>query len=91
MAVTLKSSLQGVNSLDFDLADGPLAMCLLTISYQKSSDDNVVSISRKALFRGIERGDKEKDLLHRVNYSNYALRILLKGKARRGTKTSKGF
>ena len=72
VAITSKSALNGGNSLGLTASDGPLDLCLLTITYNKTSDDDLVRNTAHRLIVQINEAAQEKGLGSPFVYLNYA-------------------
>ena len=71
-AITSKSALTGGNAMGLDPSDGPLVLCLLSVSWLAEADDNLITKTAKKLFDGIDKRADEEGLAVRWKYLNYA-------------------
>ncbi|KAL8993114.1 MAG: hypothetical protein Q9169_006594 [Polycauliona sp. 2 TL-2023] len=74
-AITSRSLPLGGNSLGLDPADGPLVNCLLTGTWNNTSDDELAQTTAVRLFDDIEkeaRFQNKPSLYNRYKYLNYA-------------------
>ena len=72
-SVTSKSGPLGGNSLGLHpSADGPLIICLLTISWNSAADDATVAQVGRGLINQIDQASRSRGLFHRFKYLNYA-------------------
>ena len=71
-AITSKSSGLGGNSLGLDPSDGPLVLCLLTLTWNSSADDAAVSQAGRRLIGRIDQAAQTRGLFNRFKYLNYA-------------------
>lgn len=60
------------NSLGLEASEGPLVLCLLSITWTQPSDDDLINNMAKTLISRIEQATKAADLFHRFKYLNYA-------------------
>ena len=71
-AITSKSPPLGGNSMGLDPSDGPLVICLLTMTWNSANDDSTVSQTGKQLINEIEQLSRAKGLFNGFKYLNYA-------------------
>lgn len=71
-AITSKSAAAGGNSLGLDPSDGPLLICLLTMTWNDPSGDAIVQEVGNALIAQIEIEAKSRNLWNKFVYLNYA-------------------
>jgi hypothetical protein len=71
-AITSKSAPLGGDSLGLNPSTGPLVLIELSISWGLASDDDLIIGIAEKLIADVDRVSKEKGLLNRWKYLNYA-------------------
>ena len=71
-SITSKSNALGGNSLGLDPSEGPLVICLLTMTWQSPADDSTVSRIGRGLIHEIDQASQARGSFHRFKYLNYA-------------------
>ena len=71
-AVTSKSKRLGGSSLGLDSSDGPLVLCLVTLTWSSSVDDATVSGVGRRIIGQIDHASKSRGLFNPFKYLNYA-------------------
>lgn len=60
------------NSLGLNASEGPLVLCLLSITWNKAEDDDLINRVAKTLISRIEQATKAAGLFQNFKYLNYA-------------------